>query len=71
MGKALGDYQHWREQTEVKKHKKGRMKFKRNYMKLISGGMVGNSNYIGKSLNRLILYLTSKDLNPFLFLKEK
>ena len=30
-----------------KKHKKVRMKFKKNYMKLISGGMIGNSNCIG------------------------
>ena len=34
-----------------KKHKKGRMKFKKNYMKLISGGMIGDSNCIGTNLN--------------------
>ena len=34
-----------------KKHKKRRMKFKKNYMKLISGGMVVNSNFIGTNLN--------------------
>ena len=33
-----------------KKHKKNRMKFKNIYMKLISGGIIGNSNYIGTIL---------------------
>ena len=37
-----------------KKHKISRMKFKYIYMKLISGGMIGNSNYIGTILNGLI-----------------
>ena len=43
-----------------KKHKKVSMKFKRNYMKLISGGMIVNSNYIVTSFNWLILNLTPK-----------
>ena len=43
-----------------KNHKKGRIIFKRNYMKLIGGGMIGYSNYIGTSLNVLILNLTLK-----------
>ena len=34
-----------------KKHKRRRMEFKKIYMKLISGGMIGNSNYIGTILN--------------------
>ena len=36
-----------------KKHNIMRIKSK-NYMKLISDGMIGNSNYIGTSLNGLI-----------------
>ena len=53
-----------------KKHKKGRIIFKRNYMKLIGGGIIGDSNYIGTSLNGLILNITPKELNPFLFLQK-
>ena len=54
-----------------KNHNKGRMKFKRNYMKLISGGMNIDSNYIGTILNGLILNLTPKELDPFLFLQKR
>ena len=32
-----------------KNHKKIRIKSKKVYMKLISGGMIGNSNYIGQA----------------------
>ena len=46
------------------------MKFKINYMKLIGDGMVGNSNYIGTSLNGLILNIPPKELNPFLFFQK-
>ena len=34
-----------------KNHKKNRMKFKKSYMKIISGVMIGNSNCIGTNLN--------------------
>ena len=53
-----------------KKHKKGRIIFKRNCMNLIGGGIIGNSNYIGTSLNGLILNITPKELIPFLFLQK-
>ena len=44
------------------------MKLK-NYMKLISVGMIGNSNYIGASLNGLIQEVQTKGMNPFQFLQ--
>ena len=40
-------------------------------MKLISGGMIVNSNFIGINLNELILNLTPKEVNPFLFIQKK
>ena len=39
-------------------------------MKLISGGMIGDSNWIGTSLNVSILNIPPKELNPFLFLQK-
>ena len=47
-----------------------RMKFKKNYMKLISGGTIVNSNYIGKILNGSIQEVEPKGINPFQFLQE-
>ena len=47
------------------------MNSKRNYMKLIGGGIIGNSNYIGTILNGLILNLTPKQLNPFVSPQKK
>ena len=48
------------------------MKFK-NYMGIISGGMIGNSNYInnyiGTSLNGLIQVSKLKVINPIKFLQ--
>ena len=41
----------------------------KNYMKLISGGMIGNSNYIGTSLNGWIQEILSKGINLFQFLQ--
>ena len=41
---------------------------KKNYMKLISGGMIGNSNYIGRILSGSIQEVKSKGINPFQFL---
>ena len=55
--KVLGDYHHLREQNGGKNHKKGMIIFKRKYMKLVGEGMIGNSDYIGTSLNGLILNL--------------
>ena len=39
----------------------------KNYMNLISGGMIGNSSCIGTNLNGLILNISPKEINPFLF----
>ena len=38
-------------------------------MNLIGGGMIENSNCVGTSFNGLILNITPKELNPFLFLQ--
>ena len=43
------------------------MKFKTNYMKLVSGGIIVNYNYIVTSLNGLIQKLSSKGINPIYF----
>ena len=43
-------------------------KFLKNCMKLISGGMIVTSNYIGTSLNGLIQEVYPKGINPFQFL---
>ena len=51
-----------------KKAQKRQDKIQKNYMKIISGGMIGNSNCIGTNLNGSTLNLTPKELNPFLFL---
>ena len=46
--------------------KKG--KIKKNYMKLIVGGIIVNFDYIGTSLNGLIQEVKSKVKNPIQFL---
>ena len=38
-------------------------------MRLISGGMIGNSNYIGTSLNGLIQEVKPNGMKPFQFLQ--
>ena len=43
----------------------------KNFMNLIDGGMIGNSNYIRTCLNGLIQNQTPKQLNPFNFLQKK
>ena len=53
-----------------KDHKISRIKFKKDYMKLISAGMIGDSNYIGTSLNGWIQKLSSKGINPIKFLPK-
>ena len=42
----------------------------KNYMKLISGVMIGNSNYIGTSLNEKIQEVKLKGKNPIQFLQN-
>ena len=54
----------------TKKSKERQDEIKKNYMKLISGGMIGDYNCIGTNLNGLILNLPSKEINPFLFLQK-
>ena len=46
------------------------MKFK-NYMKLIGIGIIGDSNYIGTSLNGSIQEVESKGKKPIQFLQTK
>ena len=53
-----------------KNHKRNRFKFKKNYIKLISGGMVVNSNYIETSLNGWIQNLSSNGINPIQFIQK-
>ena len=43
---------------------------KKNCINLIGGGMIGNSNCIGTSLNGLILNQPPKELNPIKFLQK-
>ena len=42
----------------------------KKYMKLISGGMIGNSNCIGTILNGIVQELKSKGKNPIQFLQK-
>ena len=56
-----------RRQKIGKNHKRRRMKLKK-YMKLIGGGMIGYSNYIGTSLNVLTQEVKLKGKIPFQFL---
>ena len=53
----------------IKKHNRSRMKFK-NYIKLISGGMIGMFNYVGTSLDGLIQEVKSKGKNIINFLQK-
>ena len=45
------------------------MCYETRYMKLISGEIIGDSNYIGRSLNWWIQKLLSKGLNPIQILQ--
>ena len=58
-----------RRSTLSKKHKIGRLKFKKNYTNLISVGMIGNYNYIATNLNGSIQEVEPKGINPFQFLQ--
>ena len=42
----------------------------KNCSKLISGGMIGNYNYIGTNLNGWIQNIPPKEINPILFLQK-
>ena len=53
-----------------KKSQENQDEIKKSYMKLISGRMIGNSNYIGTSLNEWIQKLSSKGINPIQFLQN-
>ena len=53
-----------------KKAQESQDEIQKNYMKLISGGMIGNSNFIGTDFNASILNLPPRELNPFLFLQN-
>ena len=53
-----------------KKSQERQDEIKKNSMKLISGGMIGNYNFIGTNFNGLILNINPKELNPFLFLQK-
>ena len=53
-----------------KKYNIRSMKLNKNYTKLISGGIIENSNYIGTSLNGLIQEVKPKGINTFQFLQE-
>ena len=46
------------------------MKFNKIYMKLISGGIIGNSNCIGTSFNGRIQNLSTKGITPIQFLQK-
>ena len=48
-----------------KKSQERQDEIQKNYMKLISCGMIGNSNCIGTNLNGLILNITPEIVKPF------
>ena len=54
----------------VKRHKIGIILINKNCTNLIGGGIIGNSNCIGTSLNGLILNQPPKELNPIQFLQK-
>ena len=54
----------------IKKAQEKQDEIKKNYMNLISGGMIGNYNYIGTSLNGWIQNISSKGINPIQFLQK-
>ena len=54
-----------------KKAQQRQDEIQKNYMKLISGVMIGNSSCTGTNLNGSILNIPSKDIKPFLFLQKR
>ena len=53
-----------------KKSQERQDEIKKNYMKLISGGMIGNSNCIGTNLNGWIQNIPPKEINPIQFIQK-
>ena len=60
-----------RRSTLSKKSQEKEDKIKILYMKLISGVIIGYSNYIGTSLNGLIQEVKPKGIKPFQFIQNK
>ena len=56
--------------TLSKKSQDEEDRIKKNYMKLLSGGMIVDSNHIGTILNGWIQEFKPKGINPFQFLQE-
>ena len=54
----------------IKKSQEKQNKIQKSYMKLISGGMIENSNYIRTSLNGWTQKRSSKGINPIQFLQK-
>ena len=71
MGKSAKGIPPLRISILSKEAKDKEVGFKKNYMKLIIGGMIGNSNYIGTSLNGSIQEVEQKIINPFQFVQKK
>ena len=65
MGKSSRRLPPLRRTKLSKKSQERQDEIKKNYMKLISSGMIGNSNCIGKNLNGLILNINLKRVKPF------
>ena len=53
-----------------KKAQEKQDEIQKNYMKLISGGMIGNCNCIGTILNGWIQNRPPKEINPIQFLQK-
>ena len=59
-----------RTKLSKKEHNRDDIILKKNFMYIIGGGMIGNSNYIGTCLNGLIQNQPPKELNQFQFLQK-
>ena len=53
-----------------KKAQENKDEIQKKYTKLISGGMIGNYNYIRIGLNRWIQNISIKGINPIQFLQK-
>ena len=70
MGKGAKGLSPLKRSKLSKKAQEKQDKIQKNYMKLISGGMIVNSNYIGTILNGWIQKPSSKGINPIQFLQK-
>ena len=70
MGKSAKGLPPLKRSKISKKSQEKQDEIKKNYMKLISGGMIGDYNYIGTSLNGWIQNISSKGINPVQFLQN-